>query len=80
MLPPSARGRTLCGFGIVLLLAPVLFPPPTHPAARRAGLLALPPSGDAATGGCFTTAGLRALFVLSYTSLSMLACMPPTQR
>ena len=36
MLPPSARGRTLCCFGIVLLLAPVLSPPP--PTLQRGAL------------------------------------------
>ena len=50
--------------------------PPTHLAARRAGLLALPPSGDAATGGCSTTAGLRALFVLSYRPYPCLIACP----
>ena len=46
MLPPSARGRTLCGFGIVLLLAPVLFPPPP---TRQRGALGCWRSRPAAT-------------------------------
>ena len=79
MLPPSARGRTLCGFGIVLLLAPVRLPPP--PALQHGALgrwhPGVAPSGDAAASGCGDVAGLRALLVL-FVPLFIHACLHAT--